>query len=69
MPEREKSGLHENELRAKMTGKAVFNTTFFSTACFSTACFSTKVCASRYFFPDVAARMTPQFGTRLWFKG
>ncbi|RUR96891.1 hypothetical protein KHDHEBDM_02475 [Pectobacterium polaris] len=29
MPEREKSGLHENELRAKMTGKAVFNTTFF----------------------------------------
>lgn len=29
MPEREKSGLHENELRAKMTGKAVFNTTLF----------------------------------------
>ncbi len=29
MPEREKTGLHENELRTQMTGKAVFNTTLF----------------------------------------
>jgi hypothetical protein len=59
MPDREKS-----ELRAKMTGKAVFNTNLFNSACFNTTSFSTKVCASRYFFPDVAARMAPLFGTR-----
>lgn len=29
MPEREKTGLHENELRMQMTGKAVFNTDLF----------------------------------------
>ncbi len=29
MPEREKTGLHENELRTEMTGKAVFNTDLF----------------------------------------
>lgn len=58
MPDREKS-----ELRTKMTGKAVFNTNLFNTACPNKTSFSTKVCASRYFFPDVAARMTPQFDT------
>lgn len=30
-------------------------------------CFSTKVCASRYFFPDVAARMALLFDTPMSF--